>query len=78
VGQLDEEFGKLGNTEAAQKLLDSDYGFTPDSDEATVALSRRQLVFGLNLMKYPPPAMTPPLRNLLVSGPLQMNKLGRQ
>lgn len=54
IGQMAEDFGKLGDTEAAMRLLDDNYEFPPDCDEATIDLLREAAKLRLEFDDVPP------------------------
>ena len=54
MGQMAEDFGKLGDMEAAQRLLDDNYAFPPDCDEAIVDLLKEAATLQLEFDEVPP------------------------
>ena len=54
MGQMAEDFGKLRDTEAARRLLDDDYKFPPDCDQATIDLLREAAKLRLEFDKVLP------------------------
>ena len=54
MGQQAEDFGQLGDTEAARKLLDDSYTFPSDCDEATIALLHEAAKLRLEFDDTPP------------------------
>jgi hypothetical protein len=54
MGKMAEDLGKLGDTEAAQRLLQDDYTFPPDCDDSTIDLLREAAQLRLEFEDLPP------------------------